>query len=69
MRNSLFASAAMKKAGPLEAGLLTAHPEHRRDADHQHHQVLHDEQNQVRPARLVHLHTHIMQLNTKYCLE
>ncbi len=51
----LFASLAVEEAGPLEAGLLTAHPEHRGDPHDQHHQVLDQEQGQVRTAGLLHL--------------
>lgn len=51
----LFASLAVEEAGPLEAGLLTAHPEHRRDSYDQHHQVLDQEQGQVRTTGLLHL--------------
>lgn len=54
----LFASLAMEEAGPLEAGLLTAHPEHRGDSYDQHHQVLDQEQGQVRTTGALHLQTH-----------
>ena len=46
---------AVEETGPLKAGLLTAHPEDRGDAHHQHHQVLNEKEGDVRPARLLHL--------------
>lgn len=52
---SLFASLAMEEAGPLEAGLFTAHPEDRGDSYDQHHQVLDEEEGQVGTAGLLHL--------------
>lgn len=62
----LFASLAVEEAGPLEAGLLTAHPEHRGDSYDQHHQVLDQEQGEVRTTGLLHLHdTHTGYV---YCL-
>lgn len=45
----------MEETGPLEAGLLTAHPEHRGDSYNQHHQVLYEEQHQVGVTGLLHL--------------
>lgn len=51
----LFASLAVEEAGPLEAGLLTAHPEDRGDSHNQHHQVLDEEERQVGPAGALHL--------------
>lgn len=45
----------MEEAGPLEAGLLAAHPEDRRDAHHQGHQVLDEEEGEVGVAGLLHL--------------
>lgn len=53
--HSLFPAVAVEEAGPLEAGLLAAHPEDRRDAHHQRHQVLDKEQGQVRVTGLLHL--------------
>lgn len=49
---SLFFPAPVEEAGPLKAGLFAAHPEHGGDANHQGHQVLHEEQNQVWTAHL-----------------
>lgn len=51
----LFAPASVHEAGPLEAGLLAAHPEHRGDSHHQHHQILNEEENCSWMAGLLHL--------------
>lgn len=45
----------MEEAGPLKAGLLTAHPEHRGDPYDQHHQVLDEVQGQVGSTSALHL--------------
>lgn len=58
----LFASLAVEEAGPLEARLLTAHPEHRGDSYDQHHQVLDEEQGQVRATGALHLQGHTQNL-------
>lgn len=50
--HSLFFPAPMEEAGPLKAGLLASHPEHRGDPNHQSHQILHEEQNQIWTAHL-----------------
>lgn len=50
--HSLFFPAPVEEAGPLKAGLLASHPEHRGDPNHQSHQVLHEEQNQIWTAHL-----------------
>lgn len=42
----------MEEAGPLKTGLLASNPEHRGDPNHQGHQVLHEEQNQIWMAHL-----------------
>lgn len=64
-RYVLFASLAVEEAGPLETRLLAAHPEHGGDSYDQHHQVLDQEQGQVRTTGVLHLqdgdtdtHTH-----------
>lgn len=54
----LFASLAVEEAGPLEAGLLAAHPEDGGNSYDQHHQVLDQEQDQVGTTGAVHLQTH-----------
>lgn len=67
----LFASLAVEEAGPLEARLLTAHPEHRGDSYDQHHQVLDQEQGQVRTTGALHLqdtHTQNMWLMSGVCV-
>ena len=40
----------MEEASPLEAGLLTADPEHRGDSYDQHHQILDQEQGKIGAA-------------------
>lgn len=51
----LFASASVEEAGPLKAGLLTAHPENGGDPHHQHHHVFDQEQSHYWPAGLFNL--------------
>lgn len=53
--DSLFFVMAVKETGPLEAGLLTAHPKDRGDSHHQHHQILNEEEGNTGPAYLLHL--------------
>ena len=53
--DSLFALVAVQEAGPLEAGLLAAHPEDGGDPHHQHHQVLDEEEDQRWLVALLHL--------------
>ena len=53
--HSLFPAVAVEEAGPLEAGLLAAHPEDGGDANHQRHQVLDEKQGEVRVTGLLHL--------------
>lgn len=50
-----LAPLAVEEAGPLEAGLLAAHPEDGGDPHHQHHHVLEQEQAQVGTAAGLHL--------------
>lgn len=69
MKYVLFASLAVEEAGPLEAGLLTAHPEHRGDSYDQHHQVLDQEQDQVGTTGALHLsdtHTHTQRMGLSW---
>lgn len=45
----------MEEAGPLEAGLLAPHPEDGGDSHDEHHQVLDEEQDEIRATGTVHL--------------
>lgn len=62
---SLFFPAPVEEAGPLKTGLLASNPEHGGDPNHQGHQVLHEEQNQVWTAHLSDLER---EKGTKDCL-
>ena len=61
----LSLAGAVEEEGPLGAGLLAADPEHARDAHHQGHHVLDQEQSQVRTAALCRLGTKSTNTNGK----
>lgn len=50
--SSLSLAGPVEEVGPLGAGLFAADPEHGRDPHHQRHQILDQEQREVRPVQL-----------------
>jgi len=50
--HSLFFPASVEKASPLKTGLLASNPEDRGYPNDQGHEILHEEENQIRTTHL-----------------